>query len=145
MRLSDSNLVWHTGFTPANTRNTPKPRKITAGKAAIHKALVLTSESIEEFEATYSAYYDHYQPQGEIESGLVNDIATAQWRIHRMQCAETETINARLAATGNAPGALIQAVFSPAAEALRREEDRCSKQMFRISAALRKLKAAANK
>ncbi len=143
MRLSDSNLMWRTGSTPANTCNTPKPRKITAGKAAVQKALVLTTESIEEFEAIYSGYYDHYQPQGELESRLVNDIA-AEWRIRRMWGAETETIDAHLAASGNAPGALIRAIFSPAAEALRREEFRCSNQVVRADAALRKLKAAAN-
>jgi hypothetical protein len=145
MRQRYSNLVWHSGSTLAGTRKIAKPRKITAGKAAILKALVLTTESIEEFEALYSAHYDHHQPQGEIESGLVNDIAAAHWRIHRMQRAETEAINAHLAATGNARGALVQAIFSPVPEALRREEDRCSKQMFRISATLRKVKASANK
>jgi len=145
MRLRFSNIVWRSGFTPANTQKIAKPRKITAGKAAILKALVLTTESIEEFEALYSAHYDHHQPQGEIESGLVNDIATAHWRVRRMQRAETEAINEHLAATDSAPGALVQAIFSPVPEALRREEDRCSKQMFRTSAMLRKLKAVANK
>jgi hypothetical protein len=144
MRLRHSNLVWRTGFTSPNTRKATKPRKITAGKAAIHKALVLTTESIEQFEAIYSACYADHQPQGEIESALVNEIATAHWRVLRMQRAETETIDAHLSATGNAPGALAQALFSQAAEALRREEDRCSRQMIRTSAALRKRKAAAN-
>jgi hypothetical protein len=135
MRLREFNIVWRSGFTLANARNTPKPRRKSAGKIAIQKALVLTTESIQEFEALYSAHYNHHQPQGEIESGLVNDIATALWRVRRMQHAETETLNA----AGNAPGALGQAMASPVAEAISREEDRCSNQMLRASAVLRKI------
>jgi len=56
-----------------------------------------------------------------------------------MQHAETETLNAHLAAAGNAPGALGQAMASPVAEAISREEDRCSNQMLRASAVLRKI------
>jgi hypothetical protein len=94
--------VWRSGFTAANTHHTRKPRTVSAG-AAIHKALVLTTESIKEFEDTCGGYYEHYQPRGEIESRLVNEIATAWWRARRMLCADTETINAHLAATGHAP------------------------------------------
>jgi hypothetical protein len=67
MRQREYDIVWRSGFTLANARNTPKPRRKSAGKIAIQKALVLTTESIQEFEALYSAHYNHHQPQGEID------------------------------------------------------------------------------
>ncbi len=130
------------GFSLAATAKTTRPRRRSPGQAAIDRALVLTTEAIEDFEAIYSACYSGFQPQGEIETRLVNDIATAHWRMRRMQRAETETLNAHLAASGNAPGTLGQAILTPEIRAFGRYEQRCFDQMLQASALLRKLEIA---
>jgi hypothetical protein len=144
MHSIDSSIVRRDEFRQSGVTVAVKPSRESVGKAAIAKALALTTESIQEFEALYSAHYNQHQPQGELDSSLLHDIATAQWRIRQMQRAETEAINSYLAAANNAPGTVGKALQSAAVQAISREEDRCSKLMLRTSAALRKLKTDTN-
>jgi hypothetical protein len=144
MHSINSSIVRRDEFRSSGVTVAVKPSRESIGKAAIARALVLTTDNIQEFEALYSAHYNQHQPQGELESRLIHDIATAHWRVRQMQRAETETINSYLAAANNAPGTIGEALQSAAVQAISREEDRCSKLMLRTSAALHKLKSGTN-
>lgn len=52
-------------------------------------AVVLATESKEEYEELLSDYMRHYQPAGPIEQDLVHEIAAARWRLRRILRIET--------------------------------------------------------
>jgi len=59
------------------------------------KAIVLSNESKEGFEALRKAYYTRFQPADEVESDLVDDMVGARWRIRRAVSLERVTIDLR--------------------------------------------------
>jgi hypothetical protein len=72
---------------------TPEGRATAAKNAAKHnmcsKALVLTMEDEEKFAEHQQTYFDQFQPEGEIEFGLVTDMVVAKWRTWRLWTLET--------------------------------------------------------
>jgi hypothetical protein len=58
-----------------------------------NKAIVLQSESNEEFEDFKRKYYDSLNPVGFIESELVDEMILAKWRQRRTITCETATID----------------------------------------------------
>jgi hypothetical protein len=72
---------------------TPEGRATAAKNAAKHnmcsKALVLTMEDEEKFAEHQKTYFDEFQPEGEIEFGLVTDMVVAKWRTWRLWTLET--------------------------------------------------------
>src|SRR6516165_8647616 len=65
---------------------TPEGKAKSALNAITHgltsKALVLTTESKEKYDALLASYHDECDPQGPIENALVEQMASAQW-LHR--------------------------------------------------------------
>jgi hypothetical protein len=72
---------------------TPEGRAASARNAIRHsmcsKTLVLTMEDEEKFAEHQKAYFDEFQPEGEIEFGLVTDMVVAKWRTWRLWTLET--------------------------------------------------------
>src|SRR3979411_492453 len=72
---------------------TPEGRAASARNAIRHsmcsKALVLTMEDEEKFAEHQKTYFDQFQPEGEIEFGLVTDMVVAKWRTWRLWTLET--------------------------------------------------------
>src|SRR3979490_2894497 len=67
---------------------TPEGRATAAKNAIRHnmcsKALVLTMEDEASFAEHQKNYFDQFQPEGEIEFGLVTDMVAAKWRQWRV-------------------------------------------------------------
>jgi hypothetical protein len=72
---------------------TPEGRATAAKNAVRHsmcsKALVLTMEEEASFAEHQKNYFDQFQPEGEIEFGLVTDMVVAKWRQWRLWTIET--------------------------------------------------------
>src|ERR1700716_2552558 len=72
---------------------TPEGRATSARNAIRHnmcsKALVLTMEDEASFAEHQKNYFDQFQPEGEIEFGLVTDMVVAKWRQWRIWTLET--------------------------------------------------------
>jgi hypothetical protein len=72
---------------------TPEGRATAAKNAIRHdlcsKALVLTMEEEAGFAEHQKNYFDEFQPEGEIEFGLVTDMVVAKWRQWRLWTIET--------------------------------------------------------
>src|SRR3981081_419208 len=72
---------------------TPEGRATAAKNAIKHnivsKALVLTMEDEASFAEHQKNYFDQFQPEGEIEFGLVTDMVVAKWRQWRLWTLET--------------------------------------------------------
>lgn len=72
---------------------TPEGKAISSQNAIRHglaaNSLVLTSESEPRFREMLAAYTDKFQPQDAVECDLVEQMASAQWRLQRMWSTET--------------------------------------------------------
>jgi len=89
----------------ANRRNaqrstgpkTPEGKARSALNALQHgirsSLAVIPGESREEFETLYDAIRDDFQPTDSMEEILVRQIASAEWRLQRMQRAEAALRN----------------------------------------------------
>ena len=66
---------------------TPEGKAKSALNAITHgltaSALVLTTESKQEYEALLASYLDEYEPQGQTESDLVEELTAAKWMQRR--------------------------------------------------------------
>jgi len=91
----------------ANRRNAQKSTgpKTPEGKARVSRnALrhgltaenaVIEGEDESEYNDFQADFYDHLQPQGPVEAHLVQEIATAAWRLRRIHIIETGVFNLR--------------------------------------------------
>ncbi len=55
--------------------------------------LCITTENEQDFKALQQGWFDYFQPQGEVESNLVDEIVIARWRQQRIWVMETVTLN----------------------------------------------------
>ena len=55
--------------------------------------VVLNGESQQQYRQMLDAYIGEFQPQGEVEHHLIEDMVAAKWRQRRIQAAETELLN----------------------------------------------------
>lgn len=52
------------------------------------RRIVIAGESQEEFDAFELAYRNDFEPQGEVENELVHEVASARWRLRRLEQME---------------------------------------------------------
>jgi len=57
------------------------------------KSIVLPTESEEEFQSLLDSYNDQFDPQTGVERELVEAMAAARWRLHRVCAIETMLLN----------------------------------------------------
>jgi hypothetical protein len=73
---------------------TEEGRKIASRNAVKHglysSIVVLPTESREEFEEMLDAYIHQFQPEGEVERDLVEEMVAAKWRQRRLWAIETD-------------------------------------------------------
>jgi hypothetical protein len=75
--------------TEAGRQRSPQ----NAAKHGLCAGLVLlTNESEERFQNHRAAYLDRFQPADPVETGLVDQMVSAAWRLHRAWIAETTAI-----------------------------------------------------
>ena len=76
---------------------TPQGRAASSRNSLCHgftaKFLILAHESIEDFESLLSSYIDHFDPQGGVETDLVQAMAAARWRLRRIETIETTLLS----------------------------------------------------
>jgi hypothetical protein len=73
--------------------STPEGRARVAQNPIRHglasKAVVLSNESTEDYEALAASYRDEWQPKNQTEDDLVTQRINAQWRLRRIAAMET--------------------------------------------------------
>ena len=76
---------------------TPEGRAKSARNSICHglraKSIVLPTESEEEFQSLLDSYNDQFDPQTGVERELVEAMAGARWRLHRICAIETMLLN----------------------------------------------------
>jgi hypothetical protein len=86
---------------------TPEGRERSSRNATTHglssSQTVLPGESQEDFDKLLAAFVVRYQPETEIEVELVNEIASARWRMRRASRLETLLLNEEIARLQNEP------------------------------------------
>jgi hypothetical protein len=93
----------------ANSRGpvTPEGRERSSRNAITHGlsggATVLPGESQQDFDRLLAAFVARFRPAGEIELELVNEMASARWRMRRASRLETVLINEEIARLQNEP------------------------------------------
>jgi hypothetical protein len=60
------------------------------------KAIVLPSESQEDYEALRAAYQERFQPADQVELDLVESMAASRWRLRRVANIETHLLGAEI-------------------------------------------------
>ena len=60
------------------------------------KTMATSGEDGAEFEALLNDYLDHYQPEGPVETALVRELASIQWRQIRLAGYETGMLQKRM-------------------------------------------------
>ena len=68
------------------------------------KAVVLPSESQEEFEALLESFLQRFQPADAVEAGLVESMAAARWRLLRVVTIETHLLAREMEDVHQRPG-----------------------------------------
>jgi hypothetical protein len=76
---------------------TPEGKAIVSRNAVRHdllsRAFVLESECTQRFETLVDSFYSEYQPTTPTEAALVEDMATARWRLLRLTNLEVSAID----------------------------------------------------
>jgi len=83
------------GPTTAAGRSRCAMAAITHGLTA--KRVVLAKESKEDFQALREMYFAHFQPRGNYESDLVEQLVAARWRLDRAWALETALLDVETA------------------------------------------------
>jgi hypothetical protein len=83
----------HGPVTPQG-RATSSRNSLRHGFAA--KSVVLPTESSHEFQALLASYVDQFDPQGGVESELVQTMVAARWRLRRISNIETTLLSTEL-------------------------------------------------
>jgi hypothetical protein len=60
------------------------------------KSLVLTNEDEKKFQAMRDGYMQHFQPEGEVELDLVEEVISARWRQRRIWGIETALLDLQM-------------------------------------------------
>ena len=75
---------------------TEEGRKISSQNAVKHglysSSVVLTTESREEYQALLDAYIQQFQPEGQVELHLVEEMVAAKWRQRRLWAIESDIL-----------------------------------------------------
>ncbi|MBM3740852.1 MAG: hypothetical protein FJW39_34330 [Acidobacteria bacterium] len=58
--------------------------------------IVLTTEDPADWESLRQSFFDHWQPDGEMESRLVEKLAACDWRLQRTVAMETALLNTEM-------------------------------------------------
>lgn len=79
---------------------TPEGKQTSALNAIRHallsKTVVLTNESENRFQQVFQSYIDQFQPFGDIEMDLVEEMAVAKWNQRRGWTIQTATLDHRM-------------------------------------------------
>jgi hypothetical protein len=81
---------------------TPEGKAASAQNAATHglnarNPILLTNEEQANFDSLRNAYHDELRPVGIIETGIVEEMASVQWRRQRGEAIEAALINVTMA------------------------------------------------
>jgi predicted nucleic acid-binding protein len=75
-------------------------RKISSQNAVTHglyaNAVVLPSESHEQYQETLDAYLQQFQPEGPIEHDLIEEMVAAKWRQRRLWAIEADLLEVEM-------------------------------------------------
>src|SRR5262245_48238632 len=86
---------------------TPEGRAKSSANNCKHRLssarVVIAGESQEEWESLLGGFRAQFQPQGEIESELVFEMAASLWRLRRAATLETLLLNAEIQKLQNEP------------------------------------------
>jgi hypothetical protein len=86
---------------------TPEGRERSSQNATTHglsgTQTVLPGESQADFDRLLAGFVSRFQPQDEIETELVNEMASARWRMRRASRLETLVLNEEIAKLQNDP------------------------------------------
>ena len=100
-----------TNGAKSNGPITPAGKAISARNSLRHglraKAVVLPSESQEEFAALREAYFERFQPADAVEAGLVESLAAARWRLLRVATIETHLLASEMEDVYQPPGVTL--------------------------------------
>ncbi len=81
-------------------------------------SIVLSTESRPKFEALLSGYVDEYQPEGQTENDLVEEIAAAKWQQQRCWMLITSLLDATMTRMADAIDAEFEEIDAPTRIAL---------------------------
>ncbi len=81
-------------------------------------SIVLSTESRPKFEALLSGYVDEYQPEGQTENDLVDEIAAAKWQQQRCWMLITSLLDATMTRMADAIDAEFEEIDAPTRTAL---------------------------
>ncbi len=81
-------------------------------------SIVLSTESRPKFEALLSGYVDEYQPEGQTENDLVEEIAAAKWQQQRCWMLITSLLDATMTRMADAIDAEFEEIDAPTRTAL---------------------------
>jgi hypothetical protein len=107
----------------ARSRNAVRSRRLTDG-------VVLGQESREAFQELFNFHVDGFSPVDDVEMGMVEEMASAYWRIRRNWAIEKSLIESATAAQPEGPelpriaAAVFELAAAPGLESLRRYETR---------------------
>jgi hypothetical protein len=79
---------------------TPEGKATSSMNALRHgmcaKSLVLTNEDEEKFQAMRDGYMQHFQPEGEVELDLMEEVISSRWRQRRIWGIETALLDLQM-------------------------------------------------
>ena len=79
---------------------TPEGKAASSMNALRHgmcaKSLVLTNEDEEKFQAMRDGYMQHFQPEGEVELDLLEEVISSRWRQRRIWGIETALLDLQM-------------------------------------------------
>jgi len=83
----------------------------------LSKCVILEKESQKVFDHVLDSHVEYYQPQNDIEMGLVEDIVCAYWRLRRALAIETSMLNAGMSSReGSTHLQLLESAFAGLAD-----------------------------
>ncbi|MBM3735090.1 MAG: hypothetical protein FJW39_04825 [Acidobacteria bacterium] len=103
---------------PATTQGKAASSRNALKHGLTSRDIVLTTEDPAEWEALRQSFHDHWRPEGDMESRLVETLAACDWRLQRALAMETALLNTEMDIMASEIDRVFSEIDGPSRQAL---------------------------